>query len=144
MVGIGVQRSTAPWWSAACDDYRLYNSLLVEAIADTSDGGPILGPAVENVEDMEEARALLAKAIRNLTRDETQGWVVKAAVSPMMKRLEPSFDPTVLGYRSFNAFVAACEDLVKETVREYDRELALRADDGADAHPDVDRHQAES
>lgn len=139
VIGIGVQRSTAPWWAAACDDYRLYNALLAGTIADMSAEGPISGPPLENPEDLEDARTLLARAIRNLTRDDADGWVVKAAVRPMMKRLDPSFDPIVLGYRNFNAFLAACEDLVTERVGEYDREFALRVDEAA---PDVDRHQA--
>jgi len=141
VVGIGVQRSTAPWWAAACDDYRLYNALLAETVADTSAEGPLSGSPLENPEDLEDARALLAKAIRNLTRDDADGWVVKAAVRPMMKRLDPSFDPIVLGYRSFNAFLAACADLIAERVGTYDREFALLADEGADAPPDVARHQ---
>lgn len=39
VVGIGVERSPAPWWAGACDDYRLYNARLAETIADTSAEG---------------------------------------------------------------------------------------------------------
>ena len=110
VVGVGVRGSTGEHWMRSCDRFEFYQDL---------DPPPSRGCAPDGYE-------LLEEALRELTEQRGRDWVPKAAVRPMMTRLDPSFDERRLGFESFATFVAAAGEAVATRRGLHDHELALR------------------
>jgi len=63
--------------------------------------------------------------------------VVKAAVRPMVLRIDPSFSKATFGFTTFSRLLAALKGVVIERVGIHDHEMAVRGDvaDTADGAP---------
>lgn len=136
--GVGTAR-TAAGYPAACDAFARYHELpaspgFVPAIPSTP--AQLTGPAATT---LDAAADLVERAIRRVAA-ETGGarWVLKAAVRPMVKRLDPGFEESRLGYGAFTDLLRALDGRIVERAGLFDHELAVRADLLADARPDED------
>jgi hypothetical protein len=125
-VGVGTER-TARSYQFACDEFRRYRDL--------AGRGPLAVPAEEPREavTLEDAADLVVRAVRRLAAGSGESWVLKAAVRPMVKRLDPAFDESAYGFSTFTDLVAALSGQVAERTGQYDHELAVRADLGTGA-----------
>jgi hypothetical protein len=125
-VGVGTER-TARSYQFACDEFRRYRDL--------AGRGPSAVPAEEPREavTLEDAADLVVRAVRRLAAGSGESWVLKAAVRPMVKRLDPAFDESAYGFSTFTDLVAALGGQVAERTGQYDHELAVRADLGTGA-----------
>jgi len=137
-VGIGTAR-IARGYPPACDDFRRYHDLPaspgfvppeipaaavpVLAAVPAPDGLPAPDGTA-----LERAAALVIAAVRRLAADSGEPWVLKAAVRPMVKRLDPAFDESALGFAAFTDLVAALGGGLAERGGKFDHELAVRAD----------------
>jgi hypothetical protein len=67
-------------------------------------------------------------AIRRLAAEHGGPWVLKAALRPMVRRLDPAFDEAALGFATFTDLLSALADRIAERAGRFDHELAVRAD----------------
>jgi hypothetical protein len=138
-VGVGTAR-TAASYPAACDEFRRYHELppaarFVPAVL--PDPAPVTAAHSTPVPDSEAdvvtfdaAADLVERAIRQVAAETgaPSPWVLKAAVRPMVKRLDPGFDEPALGFAAFSDLVKAFGGRVVERTGMFDHELAVRAD----------------
>lgn len=123
VIGVGVEGATSAYWTAACNEFKFYRTLLGRAEGETERPG--VGPP-EHVAPLGSARALLVEAIRQLAAKSGDEWVVKAAIRPMMTRLDSTFDEANHGFPSFAEFLGAANDLIQTRKGAHDHEVALR------------------
>ena len=120
IIGIGVKETTNQYWVKSCNEFKYYSSLLVKS------------SSIQNIEaegyeefDIEDAKELLCKAMLQIVDQSGENLIKKAMVKPMMMRLDPSFDESNYGFKSFGDFLENCNDTVKITHGEYDHMLSL-------------------
>lgn len=74
------------------------------------------------------ARDLVSKAMTRLSQTRGERWIQKARVRPFIQRMDPTFNESNFGYRSFSEMIASMADLVETRKGEFDHELRLRAE----------------
>ena len=121
IVGIGVQEFTNPYWVKSCNEFKFYTSLLVKSAAIQN-----LAAADYEAGDLSEARQLLVRAVRRATETSGDTFVLKAALKPMMMKLDPSFDEGNYGFRSFSEFLKECADTIKIEQGKHDYHISLK------------------
>lgn len=122
IVGIGVKETTNQYWVKSCSEFKFYASLLMKSasIQDLESEG-------YEISDLEDAKELLKKAIYRIASLSGEVSVRKAAIKPMMLRLDPSFDETNYGFSSFGSMLEACQDAVEIDRRgKYDHLVSLK------------------
>ncbi len=131
-IGIGSTR-TASSYKFACDEFRFYRDL---AAASASPAAVEADKTAQEPAPLEDAADLVTKAVRMLAAGRGESWALKAAVRPLVKRLDPAFDERNFGFTTFAELLRALSDSVMERPGEYDHELAVRADvDGQGRSP---------
>lgn len=123
-IGIGTA-ITPKSFQVACDEFRDYADL---AVASITPAAPETPTAAQGLSPLEDAAELVAKAVRRLASGRGESWALKAAVRPLVKRLDPTFDERHFGYGSFTQLLDALSTYIVERAGEYDHELAVRAD----------------
>jgi hypothetical protein len=121
IIGIGIKETTNQYWIKACNEFKFYSSLLVKssAIDDVEAEGYEAG-------DIHDAKELLARAVARIAAETGENYAKKAAVKPMMVRLDPSFDETNYGSSSFREFLDRCADVVNIFQGIHDHHVSLR------------------
>jgi hypothetical protein len=122
-IGIGTSRTVGSY-QFACDEFRRYRDL---ALATASPAAPEPAAAAE-LAALDDAAELVTRAVRRLAAGRGEAWALKAAVRPMVKRLDPAFDERSFGLSSFTELLKALDGYLVERVGEHDHELAVRAD----------------
>jgi hypothetical protein len=130
-IGVGTTR-TASSYKFACDEFRLYRDL---AAASASPAAAESEAAVQELAPVEDAAELIVKAVRMLGAGRGESWALKAAVRPLVKRLDPAFDERNFGFTTFTELLKAVDDSIVERTGEYDHELAVRADISGQLRP---------
>ena len=74
------------------------------------------------------ARDLVGKAITRLSQTRGETWIHKARLRPFIQRMDPTFNESNFGFRSFTEMIASMSDLVDTRKGEFDHELRLRRD----------------
>ncbi|HUK69344.1 MAG TPA: NYN domain-containing protein [Streptosporangiaceae bacterium] len=123
-IGIGT-RITAKSFQFACDEFREYGDLTVASITPAVPETPT---APQELGSLEDAAELVVKAVRRLAAGRGESWALKAAVRPLVKRLDPTFDERHFGFGSFTELISALNAYIIERSGDYDHELAVRAD----------------
>ncbi len=133
IIGIGVKETTNQYWIKSCNEFKFYSSLLMRSssIVDLESEG-------YEESDIEEARELLCKAVAHLATGNDKNLAKKAAVKPLMMRLDPSFDESNYGFKSFGEFLDNFRDTITISQGEYDHMVSLVSADGqANPLPEV-------
>lgn len=86
----------------------------------------LLAVAVDATARQKAARELVAKAIARLCQNRGEKWIQKARLRPFIQRMDPTFDESSLGFKTFNEMIASMNDLVETRKGEFDHELRLR------------------
>lgn len=123
LVGIGTRRNTNKHWAKSCHEFRYYDSLVDESIA--GQGEPE-ARAIEPARTVNPAADVLRRAVRLLSESKGDVWVNKASVWPMIKRLDPTFDPKDYGHASFGEMLRALDAAVEVRKGEDDHQLRLK------------------
>ena len=132
-IGIGTSR-TASSYKFACDEFRFYRDLAA-ASASPAAAVELDATAQEPAPLLEDAADLVAKAVRQLAAGRGESWARKAAVRPLVKRLDPAFDERNFGFATFTELLKALDGSILERKGEYDHELAVRTDIDGPASP---------
>ena len=75
---------------------------------------------------LDEAKALLCKAVSSLSSQIGGGLVIRAAIKPMMTRLDSSFDEANFGCKKFADFLNACKDVITISQGKHDHLVELK------------------
>jgi len=129
VIGIGTQNSTNRYWTQSCTEFKFYETIIMEAdaVTETVAEAVIETTAPTAPQDLSVAKDLLVRAVTRLTARSAAGdGALKAAVRPMMVRLDSEFDPADYGFKTFNEFLAVCGDLIEIRRGEHDEVLSLR------------------
>jgi NYN domain-containing protein/OST-HTH/LOTUS domain-containing protein len=148
-IGVGTGK-TAPSYTAACDEFRRYRDLAAASAAPAASALPAaralpavgaVPAAAESAEaaqepaPLEDAADLVVKAVRQLAAGRGDVWALKAAVRPLVKRLDPTFDERNFGFPTFAELLRALGADIVERKGENDHELGVRADVDGQAPP---------
>jgi len=132
-IGVGTLR-TASSYKFACDEFRFYRDL---AVASASPAATETEQVAQELAPLEDAADLVVKAVRMLAAGRGESWALKAAVRPLVKRLDPAFDERNFGFTTFTELLRALEGRIVERPGEYDHELAVQTDVSGDTRPQV-------
>lgn len=83
--------------------------------------------AVTPAARQQAARDLVSKAMVRLCQTRGERWIQKARLRPFIQRMDPTFNESNFGFRSFTEMVASMNDLVETRKGEFDHELRLRS-----------------
>ncbi|MBL0729446.1 NYN domain-containing protein [Piscinibacter sp. HJYY11] len=121
LIGIGNRKNTNKHWAKSCHEFRYYESVVdAETVAE----GPLFADKTAPPPPPDPAAEILRRALHLLSESKGEPWVNKANVWPLIKRLDPTFDPKDHGHASFAEMVKAFENLVE--VRKGDKDHFLR------------------
>ncbi len=98
LIGIGCKSSTNQHWANSCSDFKYYEALAVDTQSDKGTESEDDDSQVIQIKDPVE---LLSKAIKQISKKTGDEWVVKAAIRPIVKRLDPTFDESNYECKTF-------------------------------------------
>ncbi len=84
--------------------------------------------AVSPAARQQAARDLVIKAITRLSQTRGETWIQKARLRPFIQRMDPTFNESSFGFRSFIEMMASMSDIVESRKGKFDHELRLRGD----------------
>ena len=129
-VGVGTIR-TASSYKFACDEFRFYRDLAAASASPAAE----TERAAQELAPLEDAADLVVKAVRMLAAGRGESWALKAAVRPLIKRLDPAFDERNFGFATFTELLRALDGRIVERPGEYDHELAVQTDVNGEVRP---------
>jgi len=124
LIGIGCKSSTNQHWANSCSDFKYYDALVVDSQTDEY---------VENEDDksdliqIKDPVELLSKAIKQVSKRTGDEWVVKAAIRPIVKRLDPTFDESNYECKTFAELLKKYPKSFKVKSGEHDHLVSLVA-----------------
>lgn len=140
LVGIGTQANTNRHWAHSCHEFKFYEALILDDAKMVQQAAPAQGaqqPASSSVAApaqpvdpdnvvLSKPEELLCRAIVRLSGKFSDGWVLKGAIRPMMKRLDPTFEEEQHGVKNFSAFMKKFESLLEVRPGRNDQEVRLK------------------
>jgi uncharacterized protein (TIGR00288 family) len=123
LVGVGCEASTNKHWAHSCHEFRYYEKLLIE-------DSPSTATASEQTEEIApvppDAADLIRKAIARLSANKGDPWVLKAAIRPMVKRLDPTFDEQTYGATTFAELLKQHAAVFEMRKGQHDQEYRIK------------------
>ena len=123
LVGVGIEAATNRHWAHSCHEFRYYERLVAEEtspLEQASDDPESSAPA------RPEAIELIRRAIGRLAANKGEPWVLKAAIRPMVMRLDPTFDEQSYGVATFSALLKKYEGVLEVRKGQHDQEYRIR------------------
>jgi hypothetical protein len=123
LVGVGIEAATNKHWAHSCHEFRYYERLVAEddaqpeAETDEVESSPAVRP---------EAIDLIRRAIARLAANKGEPWVLKAAIRPMVLRLDPTFDEKSYGSATFSTLLKKYDDVLEVRKGQSDQEYRIR------------------
>ena len=126
LIGVGTRRATNRHWAKSCHEFRYYENLVEGQPAEPAPAAGASGEVAPPAPAVDPAGEMLRRAVRLLAETKGDAWVTKAAIWPMIKRLDPTFDPKDHGHASFSDMVKALDAVVEVRKGMKDHEVKLR------------------
>ena len=120
LVGVGVEAATNKHWAHSCHEFRYYERLVPEEAPKPET------PAEQEAPSQPDALDLVRRAITRLAANNGEPWVKKAAIRPMVVRLDPTFDEKTYGATTFSELLKRYQDVLEERKGQFDREFRIR------------------
>ena len=123
LVGVGIEAATNKHWAHSCHEFRYYERLVVEGespIDEETDSADSTSPS------RPEAIDLIRRAIGRLAANKGEPWVLKAAIRPMVVRLDPTFDERSYGAATFSGLLKKYDAVLEVRKGQYDQEYRVR------------------
>lgn len=123
LVGVGCEVSTNRHWAHSCHEFRYYEKLLIESLpppsssVESQEGSPAVLP---------DAVDLIRRAIARLSANRGDPWVLKAAIRPMVKRLDPTFDEQSYGVSTFAELLKKHAEVFELRKGQHDQEFRIK------------------
>lgn len=135
LVGIGCEAATNRHWAHSCHEFRYYEKLTLDETAAValplpaaSDLDPPPLPEVTEPRPPvpSDAVDLIRRAITRLSANKGDPWVLKAAIRPMVKRLDPTFDEKSYAVATFTELLKQHSDIFEVRKGQYDQEYRIK------------------
>jgi hypothetical protein len=126
LVGVGIEAATNRHWAHSCHEFRYYERLVVEDEPPLSETEPNGNGSPASPAVAPDAIDLIRRAIGRLAANTGEPWVLKAAIRPMVQRLDPTFDEKTYGVATFSALLKKHEDVLEVRKGQYDQEYRVR------------------
>jgi len=123
LVGVGIEAATNKHWAHSCHEFRYYERLVAEEEAPLEEASDEAGSSAP---ERPEAIDLIRRAIARLAANKGEPWVLKAAIRPMVMRLDPTFDEKSYGAATFSALLKKFDDVLEVRKGQYDQEYRLK------------------
>jgi uncharacterized LabA/DUF88 family protein len=120
LIGIGCKSSTNQHWANSCSDFKYYDALVVDS--QTTENAEDAESDVIQIKDPVE---LLSKAIKQISKRTGDEWVVNAAIRPIVKRLDPTFDESNYECKTFSELLKKHPKNFKIKSGEHDHLVSL-------------------
>lgn len=127
LVGVGCEPSTNKHWAHSCHEFRFYESLLIEERPASAN---VVQPVETAAPLQPDAADLIRKAIARLSANSGDPWVLKAAIRPMVKRLDPTFDEKTYGVATFAELLKKHAALFETRKGQHDHEYSIKKQQG--------------
>lgn len=117
VVGVGIEGTSNRYWVSSCNEFKFYNLLVEEAgkVARKVDASSEVGPSDDASEPShEQIKETLFRALGFLQEKSDDGRISRSRIKHVLKRLLPSFDEKILGFRTFTEFLASFPELSLE------------------------------
>lgn len=122
LVGVGCEATTNRHWAHSCHEFRYYEKLIVEDVESIECSTPSISDELEVPISPVD---LIRKAISRLSANKGDPWVLKAAIRPMVKRLDPTFDEKTYGIATFSELLKKHADVFEMRKGQYDQEYRI-------------------
>jgi hypothetical protein len=123
LVGVGIEAATNKHWAHSCHEFRYYERLVT---ADESPRAEESTSAESSSPSRPEAIGLIRRAIVRLAANKGEPWVLKAAIRPMVLRLDSTFDEASYGAATFSELMKKYEDVLEVRKGKHDQEYRIR------------------
>ncbi len=122
LIGIGCKSSTNQHWANSCSDFKYYEALVIDDLNED------IAVSTEESEliQIKNPVNLISKAIRQETKRTGDEWVVKAAIRPIVKRLDPTFDESNYKCKTFSELLKKHPETFKIKSGKHDHMISLR------------------
>ncbi len=125
LIGVGTRKATNRHWAKSCHEFRYYENLLADEVADEIPGaGEGVSAAPPATSD--PAADILRRAVRLLAESSGDVWVKKGPIWHMIKRLDPTFNTKDHGHADFSDMVKSLNAIVEVRKGESDHEVRLK------------------
>lgn len=124
LIGIGNRKNTNKHWAKSCHEFRYYDSLIEPLVPSEAGAGESMGSSPPPAGN--PAAEMLRRAVHLLAESKGEAWVHKASVWPMIKRLDPTFDPKDHGHAGFGEMLKALDSVIEVKKGDTDHLLRLR------------------
>lgn len=123
LVGVGCEATTNRHWAHSCHEFRYYESLLIDGAkpAVCEDPNEDIAPAPADPVD------LIRRAILRLSANRGDPWVLKAAIRPMVKRLDPTFDERIYNASNFADLLKKHSEVFEVRKGQHDQEFRIKS-----------------
>ena len=121
LIGVGCRASTNQHWANSCSDFKYYESFASEVQATEE-----IAESESETIVVKDAPELIKKAIKQISKRNGEDWVVKAAIRPVIKRLDPTFDESNYGCNTFTDLLDKYKDQFLIKKGEHDHLVSLK------------------
>ncbi|MFQ5560627.1 MAG: NYN domain-containing protein [Nitrospinota bacterium] len=116
LVGVGCRTSTNPHWANSCSDFKYYETFTMAPQTNDEDSEVVV---------TKDAVELITRAIRQISARNGDKWVVKAAIRPVIKRFDPTFDEASYNCKTFSDLLKKHADKFRVEQGEHDHIVCL-------------------
>ncbi len=116
LIGVGCKGSTNQHWANSCSEFKYYESLMVEEAAPEPEGDEVV---------VKDAVGIITRAMKQITAKSGEEWIVKAAIRPVIKRLDPTFDEANYDCKTFGALLKKYPNRFKVKPGQHDHLVSL-------------------
>ena len=132
LIGVGCRTSTNQHWANSCSDFKYYESFASQPKMAAEEPEPpakeeLPEPVVEEPETVvvRDAVELITRAITRISGRNGEKWVLKAAIRPVIKRLDPTFDEANYSCKTFSDLLKKHPDKFEVKKGEHDHIVCL-------------------
>ncbi len=127
IVGIGVKETTNPFLIKACNEFKIYSSLIAKSSGFSKIRIDKQKTDKQKTDDINDVKKLLIKAISALISKTDEEYAKKSAIKPMMIRLDPSFDESNYNFKTFALFLDNFKNIIIIKPEKYDHHIFLKS-----------------
>jgi uncharacterized protein (TIGR00288 family) len=133
LVGVGCKASTNQHWANSCSEFKYYETFAREPQREEEESGTVV---------IKDAVELITRAIKQISARNGDEWVVKAAIRPVVKRLDPTFDEASYNCKTFADLLKKHSDKFRVEQGKHDHVVSL-VENGNQASSEPSRNKSQ-
>jgi uncharacterized LabA/DUF88 family protein len=116
LIGVGCKMTTNQHWANSCSDFKYYETFAADIQPEPQESETVV---------VRDAVELIRRAIKQISSRNGEKWVVKAAIRPVIKRLDPTFDEANYNCKTFSDLLRKHADKFEVKKGEHDHIVCL-------------------